>query len=146
MQPYRKNRSLSAHTALHGESHFDATPMVTPGTKTMIHNKYQTRKSWDFHAFYAWCIGTTMKHYRYYRVVSEKTGAEIPHDTVQYTQHIVQKPTITQADRIHKATMELTKSIKNEPSKNTLAHAGAIITLRTILQERKKSTKRTHIN
>ena len=34
--------------------------------------------------------------------------------------------------------MELTKAIENEPSKNTLEHVHAIITLRTILQERKQ--------
>ena len=33
MQPCRQNRPLLAHTDLHGEFHFDATPMVPPDTK-----------------------------------------------------------------------------------------------------------------
>ena len=105
----------------------------------MVHNKSQTRNSWDFHAFDAWYVVPAMKHYRCYKVVSKKKGAESTLQTVQFNHQIVQKPTITQADRIHKATLELTKSIKNEPSKNTLKHVNAIIKLRTILQERKPS-------
>ena len=106
--------------------------------KMMVHNKYPTIKSWDFHAFDAWYVGPVMKHYRCYKVVSEITGAERTLDTVQFNHHIVQTPTITQADIIHKATMELTKSIKNEPSKNTLEHVNAIIKLCMLLQERKQ--------
>ena len=67
-----------------------------------------------------------------------KTGTESTPGTVQFNHHIVQTPTITQADSIHKAAMELNKAIKNEPSKNTLEHVDAIIKLRIILQERKQ--------
>ena len=63
MQLCRQNRSLSAHTALHGEFHFNATPMVPPGTKTMVHNKYPKIKSWEFHDFDAWYVVPAMKHY-----------------------------------------------------------------------------------
>ena len=108
----------------------------------MVHNKYQTRKSWNVYAFDVYYVVPAMKHYPCYKVVSSKTGAESTPDTVQFNHHIVQTPTITQADRIHKSTMELTKAIKNELSKNTLEHIDAIINLLTILQERKKIDKK----
>ena len=57
MQPCRQNIALLAHTDLHGEFHFEATPMVPPGTKTLVHNKSQTGKSWNFYAFDAWDVG-----------------------------------------------------------------------------------------
>ena len=72
------------------------------------------------------------------QISAGKTGMESTHDTVHFNHQIFQTPTITQADWIHKATVELTKAIKNEPSKNTLEHVDTIIKLRTILQERKK--------
>ena len=102
----------------------------------MVHNKSPTRKSWDFHTFDACYVGPAMKHYQCYKLVPEKTGTEITPDTVQFNHHIVQTPKITLADRIHKATTELTKAIRNEPSKNTLEHVDAIIKLRTLQQER----------
>ena len=137
MQTCWKNRSLSAHTALHGEFHCNAIPMVPHGTKTKAHNKSTTRKPWDFHTFDAWYDGTAMKYYLCYKVVLKKTGAESTPNNVQFNHHIFQTPKITQADRIHKATTELTKAVRNEPSKNTLEHIDTIIKMRTLLQERK---------
>ena len=89
MRPCRQKISLSAHTALHGDFHFDATPLVPPCTKIMVHNKSQTRKSWDFHAFDALYVGLSMKHYQCYKLVSKKTGVESTPDTVQFNHHIV---------------------------------------------------------
>ena len=134
MRLCRQNISLSAHTYLHGEFHFDATMMVPPGTKTMVHNKSPTIKSGDLHAFDAWYVGTAMKYYRCYKLVLSKTGAESTPDTVQFNHHIIQTQKITQADRIHKTTTELTKATRNEPSKNTLKHVNAIIKLLTLLK------------
>ena len=108
--------------------------MVPPGTKTMVHNKSPTRKSGDLHAFEAWYVGPAMKYYRCYKLVLSKTGAESTPDTVQFNHHIFRTPKITQAYRIHKATTELTKAIRNEPFKNTLEHVDEIIKLRTLLQ------------
>ena len=139
-----KNRSLSAHTALHGEFHFGDTPMVPPGTKTMVHNRSQARKSWDFHAFNAWYVGSAMKHYRCYKVVSEKTGAEGKPNTVQFNHHIVQTPTITQTDSIHKATMELTKAIKKTVQKHPRTRRRNHQTAHDPTRKKTNSTKRTH--
>ena len=103
----------------------------------MVHNKSQIGKPWDFYDFYAWYVGPAMKHYQCYKVVLEKTGAEITPDTVQFKHHIAQTPKITQADKTHKATTELTKAIRNQPLKNTLQHVDTIIKLCTLLQEQK---------
>ena len=74
--------------------------------------------------------------------MSARTGAEITPETVHFNHHIVQTPKITQVDRIHKSTTELTKTIINNPSKNTLKHVNAIIKLRMLLQERKENRQK----
>ena len=117
MRPCWQNISLLEHTDLHGELLFEATLMVPPGTKTMVHNKSSTRKSWDFHAYDAWYVGPRHETLPILQSSVGKKVAESTPTTVQFNHHIVQTPKITQADRIHKATTEKTKAIRNEPLK-----------------------------
>ena len=49
MQTSRINLSLSAYHQLHGQYNYDATTMIPPGTKVVMHEKPKQRGSWDIH-------------------------------------------------------------------------------------------------
>eukprot|EP00957_Ditylum_brightwellii_P019003 1430359-Ditylum_brightwellii.AAC.1 len=105
LQPCCINPALSAQTAMHGEFHFESTPMAPPGTKALIHIKPNKRASWGFHADNAW----------YIKVLMHKTAAQRITDTVCFQHHAVQIPQITPAERIEKATKALTDAVRNVP-------------------------------
>jgi hypothetical protein len=58
--------------------------MAPPGTKVIIHEKPQQRKTWDPHGTDGWYLGPAMEHYRCYRVFTNKTKAERITDTVEF--------------------------------------------------------------
>ena len=79
------NPSISAWHQLHGRPFdWDATPLAPPGTKALIHDRSTVRASWDVHGSDGFYIGTAMDHYRCWRILVTKTGAERISDTVQW--------------------------------------------------------------
>jgi hypothetical protein len=60
----RMNNKLSAHTAIYGIHDFNKCPLALPGTKVVIHEKVENRKSWSTHGTEAWYIGPSFEHYR----------------------------------------------------------------------------------
>ncbi len=76
LQPCCQNPALSAFKAMEGSFSFDATPMVPPGTKVLVHVKPSRQKSWSFHAANGWYIGPSLKHYRCTRTIMADTGGE----------------------------------------------------------------------
>ena len=57
---------------LEGQFGFNKTPMVPPGTKVLIHDKPVQQKSWNPHGSEGWYLGTSLEHYRCYRVYTKK--------------------------------------------------------------------------
>ena len=80
----RRNPSLLAHAALLGNYDFNATPMAPPGTKTIIHEKPNHRKSWAGHGTEGWYIGLALQHYRCFRCYMPQTCSEQNADTVDF--------------------------------------------------------------
>lgn len=136
MRTCRQNPLLSAHTALHGEFHFDATPMAPPGTETLAQVKPGIREAWGFHSMEAWYVGPAPMHYRCYTVIAKKSGAEHITDTVKFKHHAVALPTVSYAERVTKATNSLIHAIKDMPQPSHPPHIEAIEKLRAILKER----------
>ena len=80
----RRNPSLSAYAAVHGNFDFNATPMAPPGTKVVVHEKADSRKSWAGHGIKAWYIGTSLEHYRCFKCYMPATYSERDADTVDF--------------------------------------------------------------
>jgi hypothetical protein len=137
LRPCRQNPALSAHAAIHGSYAFEVTPMAPPGTKAFIHIKPHKRASWGFHAEDAWYVGPAMKHFRCYTVVMKNTTAQRISDTVRFEHHNVQIPHITPAQRIEKATNELTAAVRNAPTDAPPDYLDAIQRLRAVLLKEK---------
>jgi hypothetical protein len=68
---------------LNGTFDYNRTSLAPPGTKILIHEKPNQRRSWDPHGVEGWYLGPATDHYRCYRVYVSKTRAERITDTVE---------------------------------------------------------------
>ena len=90
---------------------FDSTPMEPVGTETLIHLKPVQRHSWGYHALKAWYIGPPLKQYRVIKGITE-SGAVRLSGTFKFKHHALTNPTVTQLDRLIKATRYLATVIQ----------------------------------
>ena len=93
----RLNPALSAYTYLFGQHDFSKNPLAPFGSKIMIHNKKNTRGSWEYHADEAWYIGPSMEHYRCFKCFNPNTRQEVVTDTVEIIEENIPLP-ITSID------------------------------------------------
>ena len=68
LRPSRLNPKLSAHAQLEGAFDFNRTPLAPPGTRVIVHEKPNQRRTWAPHGIDGWYIGPAMDHYQCYRV------------------------------------------------------------------------------
>ena len=112
MRACRQNKALSAHTALYGEFHFEATPMAPPGTKSLIHENPGKRLTWAFRALYKWYVGLAIQRYWCYIIVMTDYWGEQTTDTVKFEHHVVIVPWVKTTDRIIQSMRELSSAIR----------------------------------
>jgi len=76
--------SVYAWAYCNGPHHtFDVTPLGPLGCKIFIHNKINTRNSWDFCARDGFNIGPAFNHYHCFHVVDKTTKTTLYSDTVE---------------------------------------------------------------
>jgi hypothetical protein len=69
---------------LDGTFDYNRTPLAPPGTKIVIHEKPNQRRTWDPHGIDGWYLGPATDHYQCYRVFVNKTRGERITDTVKF--------------------------------------------------------------
>jgi hypothetical protein len=104
LQPARRNTNMSAHQMFNDTFDYNRTPLAPPGTKILIHEKPNQRRSWDPHGVEGWYRGPATKHYRCYRVYITKTGAERITDTVEFPPQTIDMPFPTPTEIAIEAT------------------------------------------
>ena len=136
----RQNPLLSAWAAMMGEYHFDATPIVPPGTEMMMHEKPNRRRTWGFNAKKAWYLGPCFKYYRNVHGWVPATGGKRINDTVRYKHHAIAVPQLMAADRILEAAKQLDSAIAQQPRAAPMDEITAIELLRKVLLGERKET------
>lgn len=139
LRPSRRNPQISAYQMLEGNYDFNSTPMAPPGTKIILHEKPNERKSWDPHGTNGWYLGPALEHYRCYRVFANKTKAERTSDTVEFFPQHTPVPYRTPTDVAIHATQDLIQVLQNPSPSTPFAHVGhdrlkAIQTIADIFQ------------
>ncbi len=124
LRPSRRNPHLSAYTVLEGVFDFNKTPMAPPGTKVILHEKPNQRKSWDPHGTTGWYLGPAMEHYRCYRVFVSKSKAERITDTVEFFPQRIPVPYRSPADVAVQAPQELVPPLQQKTPPTPFAHVG----------------------
>ena len=88
----RRNPTLSAHAHLHGAFYSNRTPMAPLGTRVILHETPDQRRSWDAHGVDGWYVGYAPEHYRCYRIYGTKTAALRTGTTVEFFPKHVKMP------------------------------------------------------
>ena len=112
----RINPNLSAYAQIFGQFDFNATPLAPPGTKVVIHNKPNTRQSWDLHGSEGWYIGPSLHYYRCAKCFLPKSRREINSDTVTFIPAKIEFPSVSVHDFIKQAATDLITLLTNPPS------------------------------
>jgi len=117
----RINPHLSSYADLNGAYDYNATPMLPPGLKVIIHEKRNQRRSWDPRGVDGWYLGPALSHYRCHRVYCSRTNSERITDTINIFPHDASPPHVTVQEAAIIATETLSDALAN-PS--TLKHFG----------------------
>ena len=129
--PWHPNPSISAYHGLTGDKFdFRAHPIGPAGTAIVIHDKPDTRGTWQVHGTPGFYLGPALNHYRAHRCLSSHTGMERNSDTVAWFPEKTTPPTsIAPAELLHAAVLDLRNYIhrylKNDavlPIVSTLVH------------------------
>jgi len=107
------NPSISAWHQVHGLFKWTHTPIAPIGTKVLIHERSQDRKSWDPHGKDGFYIGPKLQHYRCYDILVTETGATRTSDTIAWYPQQCVMPGGSVLELFTEATRDLTTSIKN---------------------------------
>jgi hypothetical protein len=118
LRPSRRHPKISAYNMLEGTFDYNKTPLAPPGTKVIIHEKLQQRKTWDPHGTEGWYLGPAMEHHRCHRVFTNKTKAERITDTVEFFPQHTTVPSMTTDKIAIQAASDLIAAI-NQPTANT---------------------------
>jgi hypothetical protein len=107
---------------LNGTFDYNRTPLAPPGTKILIHEKPNQRRSWDPHGVEGWYLGPATEHYRCYRVYVSKTRAEQITDTVECFPQTIEMPFPTPTEIGIEATKTLLHTLKGPIPSTPFAH------------------------
>jgi hypothetical protein len=109
---------------LEGSFDFNKTPLAPPGTKIIIHEKPQQRKSWDPHGVVGWYLGPAMDHYRCYQVFTTPTKVEHIGDTEEFIPQNTQVHTMTSTDLAIQAANDLVEALQQPSAGTTFEKVG----------------------
>ena len=85
----------------------------------MIHNKKNSRGSWEYHADEGWYIGQSMEYYRCFNCYNPATRQELITDTVEIVEDKIPLP-ITSIDKYLKQAIDDILVILTKPQQSTL--------------------------
>ena len=123
----KPNQSAWEH--LFGPYNFDATPMGPAGSRVIIHNKAQQRRSWDYRGHDGFYVGPALKHYRCYRILNKDTHAVAISDAVKFRHHYLAEPSPSVEDKLLHALHAINNTMARSMTTTTNEQLAAINTL-----------------
>ena len=111
----RTNPNLSSYAYLNGNFDFNKTPLAPPETKTIIHNRPNSRPSWGFHGDEAFYIGPALQHYRCIKCYVPSTKSTRISDTVAFIPTTVPIPVTSIDDHLCQAAGDIVTILQNPP-------------------------------
>ncbi len=120
----RLNPRLSAEAQLNGVFDYNKTPLAPPGTKILIHETPNRRKTWAVHGVDGWYIGGAPEHYRCYKVYATKTRAERIARTVEFFPHYGAMPKLSSVDAAVRAAIDLCWALRHPAPSSALPSVG----------------------
>ena len=81
--------------------------MAPPGTKVVIHEKVDNRKSCTDHGTETWYTGPSIQHYRRFKYYMPVIGRECDADTVEFLPTTTTFPKVTTGDYLRQVVTDL---------------------------------------
>ena len=66
-------QKISADAYMYGQHNNNKMPLVPMGCAVAVHNKPETRQTWDDHVIDRYCIKTSREHYQCYKIWVKNT-------------------------------------------------------------------------
>ena len=109
----RINPKLSAHDQVFGTFNYQRTPLAPLGTKVIIHERPDQRKTWDKHGLPGFMVNRAEDHFRSWQVSVISTGATRVSDAIELLPTKYTMPKTSSNDRINAAFEEIAEALNN---------------------------------
>ena len=108
-----QDTSQRFHAMIEGNFDFNKNPLAPTGTKVILHEKPNRRRTWFQHGVQGWHIVPEVEHYRCYKVNISNTTAEHIIDAVELFPENTTIPGIYSVNAATYAATELISALKN---------------------------------
>ena len=136
----RTTPNVSSYAHLYGQHDYNAHPLVPIGVQAEIHVMPDVRRSYSPHSVSGFNIGTSLKHYRCYKIWVKDTRSVRIGNSVFFKHKYLTMPTITNADSLLKAANDMTTALEGGIPQSS-ATTSAIDSLMKIFQKNADDAK-----
>ena len=109
----RINPKLSAHDQVFGTFNYQRTPLAPLGTKVIIHERPDQRKTWDKHGLPGFMVNRAKDHFRSWQISVTSTGATRVSNAIELLPSKYTMPKTSSNDRIKVAFEEIAEALNN---------------------------------
>jgi hypothetical protein len=120
----RINPRLSAEVQPNRAFDYNKTPFAPPGTRVVVHEIPENRRTWDIHGVDGWYIGRAPKHYRCHRVYVSKTASKRIANTAELFPYHCKMLNISSSDATRHAAIALKHALQNPALATPFASIG----------------------
>ena len=141
LRPSRLVPNVSAHAHLHGQHDYNAHPLAPLGCAVEMHVVPDVRETFAPHSVSGYHLGTSLEHYRCYKIWIKKTRSERIGNTVFFKHKYLTMPTITNADALLIAAKDMSTALEGGVTKS-LETVDAVKKLMEIFKRKAQDEKR----
>jgi hypothetical protein len=133
--------NVSSYAHLYGQHDYNAHPLTPIGVKVEMHVMPDVRRTYNPHSISGYCIGTSLKHYRCYRIWASDTRNVRVGNTVFFKHKYLTMPTITNADSLLQAASNMSTALQGGVAQS-LETTDAIEALMKIFKKNAEQAKK----
>ena len=111
LRPSRLLPTVSAHAHLYGQHDYNAHPLAPLGCAVEMHVQPDIRETFAPHSVSGFNVGTSLEHYRCYKIWVKETRAIRVANTVFFKHKYLTMPTVTNADALLHAAQDMNTAL-----------------------------------
>jgi len=125
--------TVSAWQYVKGNFDYNKTPLAPMGCAVQIHQSNEIRTTWAMKTMDGWYLQSSLEHYRCHVIYVKQTKSERISDSVFFKTKYLTQPTLSPADVISKALIDLTQALKGKSNQKGIHQIEALKQLDAIL-------------
>jgi hypothetical protein len=128
--------TVSAWQYVNGNFDYNRMPLTPMGCAAQLHQSNEIRTTWAMKAIDGWYLQSLAEHYRCHVIYVKQTKSKRISDTVFFKTKYLTQPTLSLADVISKALIDLTQALKGNSNQKGIDQIEALKRLGTILNNK----------